>query len=118
LTEKTTTNDEELENTLKEAHKELKTAIVKLLFDFTDKYCAPESKTYPYASYVIIQTLCEALSEAEYQVKGCAGFTRKQIDHICYQIGDWYLMMKPLLEGQHNLGYMKEKLKIMICGDE
>lgn len=45
-------------------------------------------------------------------------FTPEQIDHICYQIGDWYLMMKPLLEGQHNLGYMKEKLKTMICGDE
>jgi|SRR5579859_1798775 len=45
-------------------------------------------------------------------------FTPDQINHICYQIGDWYLMMKPLLEGQHNLGYMKEKLKIMICGDE
>ena len=45
-------------------------------------------------------------------------FTNEQIDYICYQIGDWYLMMKPLLEGQHNLGFMKEKLKIMICGDE
>jgi len=44
-------------------------------------------------------------------------FTYLQIDHICYQIGDWYLMMQPLLEGQHNLGYMKEKLKIMICGE-
>lgn len=44
-------------------------------------------------------------------------FTPDQIDHICYQIGDWYLMMKPLLEGQHNLGYMKEKLKVMICGE-
>jgi len=44
-------------------------------------------------------------------------FTREQIDHICYQIGDWYLMMKPLLEGQHNLGHMKEKLKTMICGE-
>jgi hypothetical protein len=44
-------------------------------------------------------------------------FTREQIDFICYQIGDWYLMMKELLEGQHNLGHMKEKLKIMICGD-
>lgn len=43
--------------------------------------------------------------------KGCV------IDHICYQIGDWYLMMKPLLEGQHNLGFMKEKLKTMICGE-
>jgi hypothetical protein len=44
-------------------------------------------------------------------------FTYLQIDHICYQIGDWYLMMKPLLEGQHNLGYMKEQLKTMICGE-
>lgn len=45
-------------------------------------------------------------------------FTREQQDFICYEIGDWYLMMKPLLEGTHNLGYMKEKLKTMICGDE
>ena|ERR1017187_8462978 len=44
-------------------------------------------------------------------------FTPEQIDFICYQIGDWYLMMKPLLEGAHNLGYMKEKLKTMICGE-
>lgn len=46
-----------------------------------------------------------------------ASFTPEQINHICCQIGDWYLMMKPLLEGQHNLGHMKEKLKIMICGE-
>ena len=45
-------------------------------------------------------------------------FARQQIDHICYQIGEWYLKMKPLLEVQHNLGYMKENLKTMICGDE
>ncbi len=45
-------------------------------------------------------------------------FTPEQIDHICYQIGAWYLMIKPLLEGQHNLGCMKEKLKTMICGEE
>lgn len=44
-------------------------------------------------------------------------FTHEQIDYICCQIGDWYLMMKPLLEGSHNLGYMKEKLKTMICGE-
>lgn len=44
-------------------------------------------------------------------------FTQEQLDFICYQIGDWYLMMKSLLEGQHNLGYMKEKLKVMICGE-
>ena len=46
-----------------------------------------------------------------------ASFTSDQINHICYQIGEWYLDMKPLLEGQHNLGHMKEKLKIMICGE-
>jgi|SRR5690606_6273325 len=45
-------------------------------------------------------------------------FTQDQKNFICYKIGDWYLMMKPLLEGQHNLGYMKEKLKIMVCDDE
>ena len=44
-------------------------------------------------------------------------FTPDQINHICYQIGDWYLMIKPLLEDKHNLGHMKEKLKTMICGD-
>ena len=42
-------------------------------------------------------------------------FTNEQIDWICYQIGEWYLLMKPLLEGQHNLGHMKERLKMMIC---
>ena len=51
-------------------------------------------------------------------MKNVANFTPEQIDHICYQIGAWYLMMKPLLEVQHNLGHMKEKLKTMICGDE
>jgi hypothetical protein len=45
-------------------------------------------------------------------------FTPEQQDFICWQIGEWYLMMKTLLEGTHNLGYMKEKLKTMICGDE
>lgn len=44
-------------------------------------------------------------------------FTTDQINFICEQIGDWYLMMKPLLEGEHNLGHMKEKLKTMICGE-
>ncbi len=44
-------------------------------------------------------------------------FTSEQQDFICWQIGEWYFMMKPLLEGTHNLGPMKEKLKTMICGD-
>ncbi len=45
-------------------------------------------------------------------------FTQYQKNFICYQIGEWYLMMKPLLEGQHNLGYMKEKLQLVVCNDE
>lgn len=45
-------------------------------------------------------------------------FTQDQKSFICYQIGVWYCMMKPLLEDQHNLGYMKEKLKLMVCDDE
>jgi hypothetical protein len=50
----------------------------------------------------------------EFSVKA-PKFTAEQINWICYQIGDWYLMMKPLLEGTHNLGHMKERLKTMIC---
>jgi hypothetical protein len=97
---------------------ELKTAIVKLMFEFTDKYaCKGENCLYPKVGEILVDVLTACLSEAQYQVKGYAPFTSKQIDHICYQIGDWYLMMKPLLEGHNNLGYMKEKLKIMICGE-
>ena len=46
-----------------------------------------------------------------------ASFSQDQINFICSQIGHWYLMMKPLLEGTHNLGHMKEVLKNMICGE-
>jgi len=101
------------------AFNELKTQIVKLMFDFTNKYAAKtEYSLYPEVGRILVNVLCQCLAEAEYQIKEHAPFTDKQLDHICYQIGDWYLMMKPLLEGQHNLGHMKEKLKIMICGDE
>ncbi len=97
---------------------ELKTEIVKLMFAFTDKYAAKgENCLYPQVGQILIDVLVSCLSEVQYQVQGHAPFTSKQIDHICYQIGDWYLMMKPLLEGQHNLGHMKEKLKTMICGE-
>jgi hypothetical protein len=98
---------------------ELKSAIVKLMFDFTEKYSAKgENCIYPYAGEILVDVLVTCLSEAQYQVVGTPPFCSKQIDHICYQIGEWYLDMKPLLEGTHNLGYMKEKLKLMICGDE
>lgn len=50
-------------------------------------------------------------------------FTPKQIDHICYQIGEWYLQWKErmwidAIPNQHFLGFAKEQLKEMICGDE
>lgn len=97
---------------------ELKTEIVKLMFAFTDKYSREgENCLYPNAGRILVDVLTACLSEAQYQIQGHTPFTSKQIDHICYQIGDWYLMMKPLLEGQHNLGHMKEKLKLMICGE-
>jgi hypothetical protein len=98
---------------------ELKSEIVKLMFDFTKRYASnDEHSLYPEVGRILVDVLTACLSEAQYQIEGHNPFTSKQIDHICYQIGDWYLMMKPLLEGQHNLGHMKEKLKLMICGDE
>ena len=49
-------------------------------------------------------------------------FTESQINFICYQIGDWYLNWKDSIANHdhktNNLGYAKEHLKIMICGDE
>ena len=55
-------------------------------------------------------------------IKNQQSFSPEQIDFICYQIGDWYLEWKSriicdLEQGTHRLGYAKEKLKSMICGD-
>jgi hypothetical protein len=98
------------------AHDELKDTIIKALWDFSDKYF-PDRNNFPQSAFIMQSVLTGAVSDVEYQVGKMAPFTNRQIDHICYQIGDWYLMMKPLLEGKHNLGYMKEKLKTMICGE-
>lgn len=99
------------------AFMELKGKIVKAMFGFMDKYASGKSELYPDSVKILINVLTECLNEAQYQLPDYHPFTAKQIDHICYQIGDWYMMMKPLLEGQHNLGYMKEKLKTMIIGE-
>lgn len=100
------------------AFMELKTQMVKLMFEFTDKYSVEgENCIYPHAGRILVNVLSACLSEAEYQIKDHAPFTSKQMDYICYQIGEWYLAMKPLLEGTHNLGHMKERLKLMICGE-
>lgn len=48
-------------------------------------------------------------------------FTEEQKMYICYKIGEWYLLWKNRLvdydDKTHKLGYAKEKLKSMICGD-
>lgn len=49
-------------------------------------------------------------------------FTTAQIDHICYQIGEWYIQweQKMWVDGKPNhhwLGFAKEELKTLICGD-
>lgn len=50
-------------------------------------------------------------------------FTNEQINWICYQIGEWYLDWKNNIVvsntngTQHRLGYAKDELKNMICGD-
>jgi hypothetical protein len=51
------------------------------------------------------------------------GLTTEQIDHICYQIGEWYLewenkMWSDGKPNQHWLGRAKEELKTMICGEK
>ena len=51
------------------------------------------------------------------------GFTTQQIDHICYQIGEWYSQWEHKMwvkdkPNQHWLGFAKEELKTMICGDK
>lgn len=50
------------------------------------------------------------------------GLTGVQIDHICYQIGEWYLQWRDKIanfdDKTHNLGFAKEQLKEMICGNE
>lgn len=49
--------------------------------------------------------------------------TVQQIDHICYQIGEWYIQWerKMRVDGKPNqnwLGFAKEEIKQMICGDD
>lgn len=102
------------------AFMDLKGKIVKLMFEFTDKYGGPESKLYPRCAYTMVDVLTACLSEAQYQVCDYVPFTYKQQDHICYQIGEWYLHWKGQLTDPyvpHRLGFAKEQLKIMICGE-
>lgn len=49
-------------------------------------------------------------------------FTKQQVEFICYQIGEWYVQWKNQLvdyeNRTHRLGYAKEDLKTIICGED
>lgn len=45
-------------------------------------------------------------------------FTEKQLEEICYVIGDWYINWKGKMTDnhqEHRLGVAKEELKKMFC---
>ncbi|CAB4151931.1 hypothetical protein UFOVP685_42 [uncultured Caudovirales phage] len=71
---------------------------------------------------VFERTCPDYLPKYERLVNNQESFTPEQIDFICYQIGNWYVEWKERLvidlkKGTHRLGYAKEQLKTMICGD-
>ncbi len=101
------------------AFMDLKSKIVKLMFDFTEKYELPEDRINRGKLLVDVLTAC--LSEAQYQVANYQPLTYKQEDFICWQIGEWYLYWKNNLTDPyvpHKLGYAKEQLKEMLCSGE
>lgn len=57
--------EETVEEILLNAHQQLKAAITKSLFNFMNKYCVSGSKTYPYATRVVIDVLNELIKEVE-----------------------------------------------------
>jgi hypothetical protein len=111
-------------STVDEAHHELKKYITEGLFDFTNKYAATGSDLYPHVLAIMKSCLMETLEEISFQMGGKRDpvFTREQSDHICYQIGEWYLNWRDNLmnweQRTHRLGYAKEELKMMICGNK
>ena len=67
----------------------------------------------------IEETFPEYKERYERLIKNQESFTDEQRDFICSQIDDWYLEWKDCIfkNGKHRLGYAKEKLKTLICGD-
>lgn len=102
-------------------HQELNLQISKILWDFADKHCTDNREEGHQAFFIMQAVLSESQSNLEYQIGRMAPFTDRQIDHICFQIGEWYLIWRDCITDPprqpHKLGYAKEKLKSMICGD-
>ena len=69
-----------------------------------------------------MEQVCPGLrKQYEREKKIQESFTEEQIDFICYKIGEWYMQWKHGIADYelktHRLGYAKERLKTMICGD-
>ena len=75
-----------------------------------------------YNSRGIICPCRRQVEESELILKALqSSFTESQRTFICHQIDDWHLIWKDSIANHkdktNNLGYAKETLKIMICGE-
>jgi len=89
--------------------------------DFSDKEYSDLVQGWRDSNEVIETTYPQAKIRYERIAAMHQSFTYEQIDFICATIGDWYWKWKHQMatgEGtQHRLGYAKEELKHMLCGD-
>jgi len=98
-------------------------ALIKDVEEFRDNEDTDEmTKEWEDAVEVIEASHPEIKAHYERQQAIKQSFSPEQVDHICYQIGEWYLRYKEKMwikdkPNQHILGVAKEKLKKMICGD-
>lgn len=109
-------------------------ALYKIYYDLRNLIKKAQASEIPGAEERTLVGKCELAAESienmdpnyktryERLVTNQQSLTPEQIDFICYQIGDWYLEWKDRLvidlkKGTHRLGYAKEQLKTLICGE-
>ena len=97
--------------------------------DYTGGKGVPASyiEDYPKLDFPSLLSFENEFDEVEFsppqqkQAKKIPEFTQEQKDFICHQIGEWYFNWKEKLidyeQKTHKLGYAKELLKTMICGE-
>jgi len=107
-----------------DAYKELKENLSGCLLEFTEKTCSPNNPLYPKSLPIMKKSLLELVDDVNRQgaLTMYPYFSKSQIDRICYQIDEWFSIMETFIEEnilkeQSNLGYMKNRLKFMICGE-
>lgn len=96
----------------------------KMYRKILDKRYEDESNREYYEELRVIIENAEPEFKSQYDSETLMqkSFTQEQQDFICWQIGEWYLHWKHQIvvegnSGAHRLGYAKEMLKSMICGD-